>query len=227
MLFLDAAMGGAKYAPFPVFKASTVGTPASGSTALTINRPTSVEGDMLVACVATQNGGNVTASPTGWTSIAFQTFGDSIVYYKVAGASEPASYTWTISGATNHTNGAIVSYGKLGTTTTFRAASSMEPGGFAEQSFIVPAVTTSVPGCVLLVLYIDGQDTTTLPATPNATVTSTTPGCTQRLRTRGLGGNIIILDRGRSVAGSTGTTVLGVARPDDISTLVTHLAFSG
>src|SRR5258708_676798 len=70
-------------------------------TQLTLSEPASVAaGDLLLANVAV-NGGNaaVVTPPTGWSQI-LRTDNDTnisvISYSKIAGASEPSSYTWSI-----------------------------------------------------------------------------------------------------------------------------------
>ena len=73
-------------------------------TQLVINKPTVVVGDLMIASIAVNDGSivNVTA-PSGWSQIA-RTDNDInvalISYYKVAGDSEPSTYTWTIDGQT-------------------------------------------------------------------------------------------------------------------------------
>ena len=69
-------------------------------TELTINKPTASAGDMMLASVAINGGSSVNvSSPSGWTQIA-RTDNDVnvtlISYWKIASASEPSNYTWTI-----------------------------------------------------------------------------------------------------------------------------------
>jgi hypothetical protein len=79
-----------------------------------VDSPASVAtGDLLIANIAINGGSpaNVSA-PSGWTQI-LRTDNDTnvslISYYKVAGASEPANYTWTIDTATR-AEGGITQY---------------------------------------------------------------------------------------------------------------------
>jgi hypothetical protein len=79
----------------PVFRAaaSAIVTGASGTT-LTIARPDGVEpGDLLLAQIRHRSTSTLTA-PAGWTQVATITRSTAHhgVYYKIAGASEPASY---------------------------------------------------------------------------------------------------------------------------------------
>jgi hypothetical protein len=83
-------------------------------TLLTINLPSSVvSGDLLLANIDVNGGtpANVTA-PSGWTQI-LRTDNDTnmsmISYWKIAGASEPANYTWTVDTQTR-AEGGITQY---------------------------------------------------------------------------------------------------------------------
>jgi hypothetical protein len=81
---------------------ATTATAASG-TSVTANKPTGVvSGDLLLA-VFTNNNQTVTR-PSGWTQLFYTSAstGNSWstgVYYKVAGASEPSSYTFSVPSA--------------------------------------------------------------------------------------------------------------------------------
>jgi hypothetical protein len=70
----------------------------SGTT-LTVDKPTgTVEGSMLVAFAMTSSS-NTWAAPSGWTEV-LDTSGRGC-FYKVAGASEGASYTFTLSSSSD------------------------------------------------------------------------------------------------------------------------------
>ncbi|MCK9370985.1 hypothetical protein M0R04_13830 [Candidatus Dojkabacteria bacterium] len=76
-----------------------VGTP------ITVNKPTdTAENDVIFAFITRRNAGTISAVPSGWTLIGNQA-GDGgyamSLYYKVAGASEPASYDWETSLSSN------------------------------------------------------------------------------------------------------------------------------
>ncbi len=82
-------------------------------TKLVLAKPVVTEGDLLLASVAI-NGGSaaVIHAPTGWSQI-LRTDNDISVslvsYWKIAGASEPSTYTWTIDGQTT-AEGSITPY---------------------------------------------------------------------------------------------------------------------
>ena len=78
-------------------------------TRLTINKPTTSVGDVMLASIAVDGGStvNVTA-PAGWTQIA-RVDNDVnvslISYWKVTNATEPSSYTWTVDQQTRAVGG--------------------------------------------------------------------------------------------------------------------------
>ena len=79
---------------------TTSGTSGSGYS-VTLAKPTNTqENDIMFAHICIHNGGNVTVVPSGWALVTsgMKYWGANTlmyVYYKVATASEPASYTWT------------------------------------------------------------------------------------------------------------------------------------
>jgi PKD repeat protein len=141
-------------APAPVsgiVRASTSTSVATTADAgLTIDKPTGTSaGDLLVSCLAL-NGSSVASSgaPAGWTRFAAATgvtnprvYG----YYKVADASEPASYRWGFS-STITSGGGIVRY--TGAAGLDAAASTA--AGAAATSGTVPGVTTSTANAMLV-----------------------------------------------------------------------------
>ncbi|WP_307609192.1 phytase [Pseudarthrobacter sp. W1I19] len=121
----------------------------TATTTLTVPKPANVaQGDLLVSCLAL-NGGTVAATgvPAGWTRIAAVTaIANPKVYgyFKVATASEPASYSWM---TTSTTSGAgIARYsGASGLDGVATSAS-----GAAASSGTVPAVTTTAANAMLV-----------------------------------------------------------------------------
>jgi hypothetical protein len=88
-------------------------------TNLTLTKPSDVAaGDVMLASIALHDGSatSVTA-PTGWTQV-LRTDNDTnigiVSYYKVAGASEPSTYTWTLSPQTR-AQGGITRYSGVDT----------------------------------------------------------------------------------------------------------------
>jgi hypothetical protein len=95
--------------PFLIYQASAQNGATGNS--LVINKPTGTrENDLLIACM---NGStNVTwIGDTGWTEVADQgTAPSTRVAYKIAGASEGASYTFTASSVSGTLSGTIATY---------------------------------------------------------------------------------------------------------------------
>ena len=70
---------------------------------ITVDKPSgTAEGDILFCCIAWFSSGkpDIDYVPAGWTLIAHHrgNFEAQSLYYKVAGASEPSDYTWSLDG---------------------------------------------------------------------------------------------------------------------------------
>lgn len=123
---------------------------AQNANALTvvISKPTGTQqGDLLIGLCAAATGRTWTGD-TDWTEVIDQGSAPSIrVAYKIAGASEPASYTFSLSSATN-ASGVIVTfrnaaYDTVGTIRT-TASSSVQTA---------PAITLSSSSSAILALF--------------------------------------------------------------------------
>lgn len=122
-------------------------TTASGKTitALAIAKPAgTVQGDVLLARVINRN--NVAAvltPPSGWTVLRSDQSASQIkawVLYKVASASEPASYTFTIDLA-SYLAGSISAFSGVDTANPIDAQSGQKNG--LTSAFNTPAITTT------------------------------------------------------------------------------------
>jgi hypothetical protein len=79
---------------------SSYNSGASTTSSFALNVPSgTLSGDMMIANIGTSNGTADVTPPSGWTKISAPTTTGTTqaVYYRVAGSSEPASYTWTCS----------------------------------------------------------------------------------------------------------------------------------
>jgi PKD repeat protein len=127
---------------------ATITNPTAQST-MTIAKPSgTVAGDLLVSCL-TLTGVSVFATPPGWSPIAAVTVAGNprvFGYYKIATASEPDDYTWTMASAVTGSGG-IARYSGAGAldTPAVTAGSST-----AATSGTVPAVTTTTANAVLV-----------------------------------------------------------------------------
>jgi hypothetical protein len=91
------------------------------TTNVTVNKPSSSTGDVLLATIAIHGGSsaNVRSVPSGWHLIASTTNDAALTllsYWKADSGSEPSSYTWSVAGQTTG-EGAITAYSGVSTTT--------------------------------------------------------------------------------------------------------------
>jgi hypothetical protein len=88
------------------FIASSHAYVGSGINDLTADKPSgTLEGHLMVAALFYYSPTGISSEPAGWTQIgqADDSNADRLrMYYKVAGASEPATYTWTFAAGTYH-----------------------------------------------------------------------------------------------------------------------------
>lgn len=125
---------------------------SNGSSTVTVNKPTGVvSGNLLIAIMAGGASSITWTGDTGWTEVADQNASPNLrVAYKVAGSSEPASYTFTTSSAVNKS--AIVaafsnaSYGQIGSFGTVVVTSST-------STVTAPSITIAGSGSVLLAAF--------------------------------------------------------------------------
>ncbi len=91
-----------------------------GGSSLNIGLPAGTSsGDVLVAFVIVQTAGNTITPPPGWIPVIRQDTSLAIsmaTYVRVAGSTEPASYTWSF-GIPGQASGGIASYIGVNTTT--------------------------------------------------------------------------------------------------------------
>lgn len=180
------------------YASQSTATPTSGSDVV-LSKPTgTVEGDVLVAFITV----NWTSTPTitppsGWTQVG--TWGASGassthagVWYKVAGASEPTSYTWTISTTMTDSGSAIVRYTPTAPTTPPGIIDAAAAGSTATPA-VAPSVTTTGTGDTLIALFTA------------STAGSTPTGMTARVALDRTGAGAWIYDELLTTAGATGT----------------------
>lgn len=149
-------------APLPEFR-SAASASANASTTLTINKPSGVvAGDVLVAEV--NNRGGAAVSSTGWTQIrdTFRGASDHMTtFYKVAGASEPASYTFTSTDPYGKAGG-IAAWENVDTSAPVAASSGNSGSGTTVTASGVTTVDPNSP--LLFVAGVMDQTTATPPS---------------------------------------------------------------
>ena len=166
---------------------------------MTISKPSgTAEGDVLVAAMNTSTPlAHSITPPSGWTQVgitasAANRFG---VWQKIAGASEPADYTWTTSGSISSASpGAILRYAPQ--------APSLPPGiidasgfGSAQSPAVAPDVSAAATDDTLIALFSAGDQT----------VGSTPTGMTQRFLSDQSLTSLAIYDEALTASGATGT----------------------
>lgn len=114
------------------------------ATSLTLTKPAgTVQNDVVIAAV-TITGNTTFTAPAGWTSIQRTvTAGNEIAtqsWYIVAGASEPASYTWSWTGAQRAT-GVILTYSGVDTAAPIDTSGSQ--ANASSTTIMAPSVTTT------------------------------------------------------------------------------------
>jgi len=149
----------------PALAAIAVGnvTTDTGSGSLVIPVPSgTTSGDLLLVGIVVDGGsGTSVTTPSGWTFRARVDDNDSgwddnagddvslLTYYKVAGSSEPASYTWTIGGS-QEGSGGMIRYIGVDTTTPINVSGSSNGDG---STATAPAVTTTVANTRVVAFY--------------------------------------------------------------------------
>ncbi|MCA1844504.1 MAG: metallophosphoesterase [Actinobacteria bacterium] len=138
------------------FAITRVGSSSSGSSALrskvTLTRPSGTKaGDVMVASVVGSNTTKAFTAPTGWTLVNETPLVGSLrqaVYLKVAGASEPRSYTCNL-GATQVAAGGVTTYSGVDVADPV-ASDAVSVNTTAATAVPAPALTTTVPGAALV-----------------------------------------------------------------------------
>lgn len=192
-----------------------------GGTSLSPAKPAGTAADdLLIAGVAVNGGSDVTITPPpGWILIRRTDNGKDIgeaVYYKVAGASEPATYNWTVSPSSKWSIG-ISAYRGVDTTAPINAdAAQANP---SSTSAVAPSVTTTVAGAMLVGIFVSKAGSTAgHSADPPA-------GMTERydVNTQDGGGNEAGLESATAIFAGPGATGTRTATLLSASLNVGHL----
>ena len=146
--------------------------PATG--ALVLPRPAgTVANDVMIASIAVRPNTVTLTAPSGWTLVrrvdnANPNANSLAVYYKVAGAGEPASYTWTVSTHTGATGGILTFTGVDPSAPIDVESGQNTPNGTAHAT---QSVTTTVYDTMLVTSHgVANADTWTPPAGMNEAV---------------------------------------------------------
>lgn len=143
----------------PTYRDSTGGTWATGSTSVTINKPTgAVEGDIILVDVNILNNSafTMTAPDASWTQVDFFRQATksqaSYLWWKVCGASEPASWTFTTSSTSVYGTYISVAYSGCDTTTPIHKH-DLSFDTTSQATYTTNSVTTTTDGCKILGIF--------------------------------------------------------------------------
>src|SRR5262249_11448319 len=128
----------------PAISLKASSTAAADATSVAVSIPTgTAQNDVMLAQIAVIGGtGQTITPPSGWTLIRRDNSTNKdaqAIYYKVAGSSEPASYTFTVS-ASNKIVAGIVSYSGVDVSNPIDVSSGANGTGTA--TLTAPSLTT-------------------------------------------------------------------------------------
>jgi len=134
---------------------------SSGGGTLTINKPAgTVSGDVEIAVIEVNGSANLPATPAGWTLLDSGSTGPSVAtYYKVAGGSEPASYSWTVA---NIASGVIATYTGCDPVSPINAHGALNRT--TGTSATATSITTTAPCRLVYVMGTSGNGAITDPS---------------------------------------------------------------
>lgn len=136
------------------FNATTV---ANGSTII-LPMPTSEQNDLLIAIICADTGTGTWTPPTAtpaWTALTGTPVTNTAqlaVFYRIAGTTEPASYTFTRS-ATESFTGCIISVRDINTTNPFGSTIVSAITNQSAAKFNMTRITTTVPNSLVLYAF--------------------------------------------------------------------------
>jgi hypothetical protein len=139
----------------PAFRSAS--TVTNGTT---VSRPSGVvSGDLLLATLEVDADPATVSAPAGWTklldTVAAPGTGNAFhtqVWWKLAGASEPASYSWTVGGGPWVDIG-LQAYSNVSQTSPIDVSGGRDAGTTAAPT--TPAVTTSGPNELVVALFVN------------------------------------------------------------------------
>ncbi len=149
----SSSLGAEEHAAFRA--AASAGAP-SGTLTLTIAKPTgTVSGDVMIAAIGVRPNTAVITPPSGWTLIrrtdqASGAANSQAIYRKVAGESEPASYSWTFNTSTGSAGGIMTFWG-VSTTSPINVENGQATSSALTHS--TPSVTTTIDNTLLVTAH--------------------------------------------------------------------------
>jgi len=194
----------------------TATTNTSTNTSVIVNVPTGVTaGDLMIADLASYANGTGAASCSGWTLISSGQLGGSsrrygTLLYRIATATEPASYTFTTAAASSFV-GSIIAFSGVNTISPFDATNNtLSVSGSTSATSLtgITQITTVTTNTVVLLFGMSSGGTTTA-STNFGSYTATSPATLTEVADRGaIGGTTAAVGVAwakKTSAGATGT----------------------
>jgi hypothetical protein len=201
-------------------RAAASASAPSGTLTLTINKPAgAVENDLMIASIAVRPDIATITPPAGWTLVrridnASANANSLAIYWKVAGASEPASYSWTFSTSTGSAGGIRAFFGVDTANPIDVENGQSTPAGLSHET---PSVTTTVANAMVVTSHAFSSSATW---TPPAGMTEAFDVASEAVpNTAGISieGNYAI----QTAAGATGTKTATASNDADVGN--THI----
>ena len=196
----------------PVVVASASNGSGAVRTTISLDRPVgTVPGHVMVASLVMSDDDPGFNAPSGWTVVRNDSIKDTLrqtVYVKVAGASEPSSYSWSIP-AGRRVAGGITSFAGIDPARPIDASN----GRTNSSSTLVPApaITTTVPNTMLVHLAAVASDgSITAPNGMTEHWEAAAPGSSTRKNR--LGAVVSLAQSLQPAIGSTGTRTARVTK---------------
>lgn len=181
----------------PSFVGSEFGINTPGSTSTTVNVPSGSTGDLLVFISFGQGGGvaDITSRPSGWTNRLDDTDANQDgapaffdVDTRTADGTEPASYTWNTSGASEEAYACILRFSSANSSQLDVISGAELNTGGVGQNHTAPNVTTSFDNSLILSAWMLNRS-----GGSAVSVTSPPSGMTQRQSIQGFAGRSDIM----------------------------------
>ncbi|KPK38533.1 MAG: hypothetical protein AMJ69_08220, partial [Gammaproteobacteria bacterium SG8_47] len=200
------------------FRAGASAGVGSGVTSLTVNKPSGlVQNDVMYASIAIRPNSATVTPPAGWGLVRRinSTSGTSnslVIYGKVAGSSEPGSYTWTLDSGHTGAAGGILAFSGVDTSGLDGEGYAT---GFATYYPQAPSITTTVANTMLIASYSISNSNTWENPPPS--------GMTQGVQATGGGEMLQINYEVQATPGATGTKTAHDLGPDAADGGNTHI----
>jgi hypothetical protein len=157
------------------FRSGATNQTGSGATSIAVNVPAGVvAGDVMIASIAAEGGGNFTA-PSGWSSTNLfagaTKFGTEGVYFHVAGSSEPASYSWGMGSSARKATGKIASYVGVENSSPIEVKATTA-GNTSGTSDKAASITTTVANTMVILDFSAANSAGSFTITPPGSTTN-------------------------------------------------------